>query len=52
MIQCNAYQDNIKNQDNNQADHFRPRSCSISKGIKFQAITKINIVIKSIFRKY
>ena len=27
MIQCNANQDNIKNQDNKQADHFRPRSC-------------------------
>ena len=29
MIQCNAYQDNIKNQDNNQADHFRPKSCIV-----------------------
>ena len=29
MIQCNAYRNNKKNQDNNQADHFRPRSCCI-----------------------
>ena len=25
MIQCNAYRNNKKNQDNKQTDHFRPR---------------------------
>ena len=30
MIQCNAYRNNKKNQDKNQADHFQPRSSSHS----------------------
>ena len=55
MIQCNAYQDNIKNQDNNQADHFRPRSClplmtksaeeKFTKSVeKIETITKIDTI--------